>query len=333
MVKADPINLKKVHLTFDYELFFGSSSGSVYNTILKPTDLILEILEKNNATATFFVDYLMLQKMKKASEKMKLDAESIEDQILRLIKAGNRIELHIHPHWLDAKFVDNDWDFSDLSRYRLHSLTENERRFLFDEGKFVLETLARKVSDGYTIRCFRAGGWCIQPFSILKDAFKSSGITIDSSVSFGSVSNSKVLKFDFTKVPDKEMYRFGNEVEVEDENGEFIEVPISYYNHNFKYRIENQIDKQLFPSRYLKFGDGCHNGHGADNTNPKKRILFSEKRMLSIDGIKPRILLNELRKGNKTKFVLISHPKDVSERSLDVLRKLCKSNEFIITHL
>ena len=325
--------MKKVHLTFDYELFFGTHSGSVNNSIIKPTEMIMEVMKKHKATATFFVDYLMISKLQNASEKTKLEAQKISDQLCRLVKAGHRIELHIHPHWLDAKFIDGAWDFSDMRKYRLHSLSESEIMTLFIEGKNHLETIARGVSSDYTIRCFRAGGWCIQPFSRLKSAFQITGLIIDSSVSYGAVSNSKVLKFDYTNTPDKVMYRFADEVEVEDKNGEFLEIPISFYHHGLSHRIENQIDKKVYRSRYIKFGDGCHNGLGADNERRRKKIVFAEKRMLSIDGVKPRIILNALRKSDRNKFVIISHPKDITIRSLDVLEKLCASKEFELTSL
>ena len=325
--------MKSVHITFDYELFFGINAGTVENSIIKPTELIIELMKKYNATATFFVDYLMIVKMQNASEEMKLDAQRIIEQLCRLVKLGHRIELHIHPHWLDAKLINGTWDFSDMRRYRLHSFAESEIITLFTEGKNYLEAIARGVSNDYTIRCFRAGGWCIQPFSQLKSAFKIAGLIIDSSVSFGAVSNSKNLKFDYTNAPDKVMYRFGDEIDVEDKNGDFLEIPISYYDHGLSHRIENQLDKKIYRSRYIKFGDGCHNGLGADNESSQKKIFVSEKRMLSIDGVKPRILHNALKKSDRNKFVLISHPKDISIRSLDALKELCASNEFELTSL
>ena len=325
--------MKKVHITFDYELFFGSNPGTVENSIIKPTELLIQLFKKHDSTATFFIDYLMIVKMQNSSEKMKRESERIIEQLCRLVELGHRIELHIHPHWLDAKLVNDKWDFSEMSRYRLHSFTESEIITLFKEGKIFLERIAQRVVNDYTIRCFRAGGWCIQPFSKLKSAFKSTGIVIDSSVSFGAVSNSKNLKFDFTKIPNKELYHFEEDVEIEDVNGDFIEIPISYYNHGFIYRMVNQIDKIFYSSRYSKFGDGSHIGYGADNEPSKKRIFNSEQRMLSIDGIRPSLLLNILKKSKRDRLVIISHPKDITVRSLDTLNQICASKKFELTSL
>lgn len=290
-------------------------------------------MEHYDAKATFFIDYLMLIKMKTESVETKLNYERILDQLHKIIRLGHRIELHLHPHWLDAKLVNGKWDFSEMKRYRLHSLTEFEIIALFKEGKQVLETIARSVINDYTIKCFRAGGWCIQPFCQLEAAFRSADIFIDSSVSFGAVSNSKNLKFDFTNAPNKEMYHFSNKVDVEDVSGDFLEIPISSYNHNLFHRIVNRLDKIIYQSRYKKFGDGCHHGFGADNTVQKKKIFVSEKRMLSIDGVCPKILTSQLKESRKNKLVLISHPKDISTRSLDTLKRLCKSNKFKLSSL
>ena len=52
-----------IFFTFDYELFFGIKSGSVINSIIRPTKMILDSFEKYNSKATFFVDYLMILKI------------------------------------------------------------------------------------------------------------------------------------------------------------------------------------------------------------------------------------------------------------------------------
>lgn len=69
-------------------------------------------------------------------------------------------------------------------------------------------------------------------FCILKDCFKENGIVIDSSVMHGICQDNKYSKFDFRYAPNKEIYRFLDDVCVEDENGEFVEVPITVYNRN-----------------------------------------------------------------------------------------------------
>lgn len=54
-------------------------------------------------------------------------------------------------------------------------------------------------------------------FCILKDCFKENGIVIDSSVMHGICQDNKYSKFDFRYAPNKEIYRFLDDVCVEDE--------------------------------------------------------------------------------------------------------------------
>jgi hypothetical protein len=43
-------------ITFYYEVFLGHKTGTIETCVIKPTQLILEILHGNNAKAIFFVD-------------------------------------------------------------------------------------------------------------------------------------------------------------------------------------------------------------------------------------------------------------------------------------
>ena len=47
---------KNILLTFDYELFLGSRSGTVDNCLIIPTSKILEVLKRHGAKAVFFID-------------------------------------------------------------------------------------------------------------------------------------------------------------------------------------------------------------------------------------------------------------------------------------
>ena len=93
--------MKKVILSFDYELFFGERSGTVDNSIIRPTELLLNKLDKINGKATFFVDYLMIKYLE-AQPKTTKEARKITTQLQEIVQQGHRIELHIHPHWIDA---------------------------------------------------------------------------------------------------------------------------------------------------------------------------------------------------------------------------------------
>src|SRR4051812_11803887 len=96
---------KKLLLTFDYELFLGVQSGKVDDCLIKPTNLLLSIMEEAKVKSIFFVDSVYLMRLKKQAETVEecqVDYEKITKQIRELIKKGHYVFPHIHPHWLDA---------------------------------------------------------------------------------------------------------------------------------------------------------------------------------------------------------------------------------------
>lgn len=98
--------MKLIIISFDYELFFGIKAGSVYNTLILPTNKMMDSLESIGAKGTYFVDYLMIKKLRDIDEeKARKDLLLIEKQLVDIVKRGHRVELHIHPHWLDAKYL------------------------------------------------------------------------------------------------------------------------------------------------------------------------------------------------------------------------------------
>ena len=115
---------KELVLTIDYELFFGKKSGTVQNCMLKPTDLLMNLLDKYQSKMTIFWDilhYWKLLQLEKLHPEQKKDRTAIKSQICDMVKRGHDVQLHIHPHWLDTDFEKGEWCFS-YDRYALHDL-------------------------------------------------------------------------------------------------------------------------------------------------------------------------------------------------------------------
>ena len=159
---------KKIILSYDYELFFGDKSGTVLKSIIQPTYKLLDAIESVGLKGSFFVDWQMLKNLKEANTERTLsDLRMIVDQIHDIIRRGHRIELHMHPHWVNAKYNgDGTWDFSDFSHYMLSTFSVEDITSMFVEGCNLLNSIAREVEPAYSIVAFRAGGWAVQPFSM-----------------------------------------------------------------------------------------------------------------------------------------------------------------------
>ena len=208
--------------TFDYELFLGERSGTVENCLIIPTEKILRLLNKNHITGVFFIDTTYLIRLKDTADKFmpaKNDYNKIVLQIRTMIKSGHYVFPHIHPHWLDAVYneIENQWDLSNISKYRFHNISIQERELLFETSLNILHEIIHESKPDYKIDSYRAGGWTIQPFEDYKPFFLQYNIKFDFSVLPGFSEITTAQHFDFRKIPGKNIYRFENDIINEEE--------------------------------------------------------------------------------------------------------------------
>ncbi|WP_027394458.1 polysaccharide deacetylase family protein [Aquimarina latercula] len=321
-----------VLITLDYELFFGDS-GSPEKCIIEPTNRLIEIADKYNFKCVFFVDAGYLIKLKEYAnnyQQLKNDYELVSGQVKELSEAGHEIQLHIHSHWEDTVYDGSKWDF-DLSRYRLDSFKEEEVLDIFYRYKSILEDITDKKVFAY-----RAGGWCIQPFSRLKQAFIKNEITIDSTVFYKGKNTTKTQWFDFTEAKDFDSWSFEEDPCIADTSGNFFEFPIASYKVSPVFFWRLIFARKFGGDKHMVIGDGF-----ASQGSIKQilRLLFKgSNSVVSIDGYKIKFLnnaFNKYKKQQKKNFIIIGHPKAFTKYSLEVLEGFCnqvsKNKEDIIT--
>lgn len=320
---------KKIIISFDYELFFGDNPGTVQGSLVGPTNQILEALRYANGKATFFVDYLMLKYMLRNNDTTKAEAALIIEQLKEIVRQGSRIELHLHPHWVDAKYHDGKWDFSDFSHYCLSSFPKEEITQMFVEGTDFLEKIAREVDPSYKIVAYRAGGWAVLPFSKMKEGFFKAGIKVDSSVMQGAIIESNGIKLDFTNSPIMAVYRFNEDVLKEEENGSFIESQICSFRSNIFSYIYGSIWHHLHPNANVIMTDGSHYraslNQSASNHHKVKKSRWEQmhrQQAFGLTGLPPFLLRYHIRHCRQPYVVIISHPKDLTQLLLENIRGL-----------
>jgi hypothetical protein len=215
---------RNILLTFDYELYLGRSSGTARKCLLEPTNRLLSIFERYGCSGIFFVDTLGLASLRQNPETRK-EYEEVAGQLRSLHEKGNYIFPHVHPHWLDAAFdlATKQFSLANISRYSLAAFTAGEVEKLIGQSIALLQELG----ISYDHWGYRAGGWCIQPFSLFKPAFTSLNIRYDFSVMPGYKNDHPEQKFDFSDVELNAPYAFENEVNKPANNGAFTEFPIS----------------------------------------------------------------------------------------------------------
>ncbi len=313
-----------IFFTFDYELFFGTNPGSIDKCIIEPTNRLIELAEKFDAKFTFFVDsgyVLKLQEYKEKYPVLEKDYIKITEQVKILSKLGHDIQLHIHSHWEDSHYDGQKW-VMDVSRYRIHTFSESEIEDIVFRYKKVLVDLV-----GDKVFAFRAGGWCIQPFEKIKKAFLNNNIWADSTVFYGGQNLSDTHYYDFSNAPKEDKWTFDDSPIEKVEKGKFIELPITAMKMSPLFYHKYLFSKLFSVDKYKHFGDG-----GAVSPSKKyilKLLLKSSYSCCSTDGKKSELLQKAFNKelSKKQNFVVIGHPKALSEGSLENMEKFIKSNQ------
>jgi hypothetical protein len=143
-----------------------------------------------------------------------------------MIDEGHYVMPHVHPHWLDAIYLEEtgEFDLTNVDKYRFHNLTPEQRREVLESSVQILQDIIWKKYPDYKIDSFRAGGWSIQPFSDFKPVFEEFGIKYDLSVVTGLYQFSSAQIYDFSAVPRKFIYRFNEDITVESKDGPFIQI-------------------------------------------------------------------------------------------------------------
>lgn len=319
---------KNIFFSFDYELFLGKKSGTVMNCMLKPTSLLIEILEKHNIKGIFFVDFTYLSILeKKNTTATQTDFERIIQQLTELAEKGHYIFPHLHPHWLDAKYNknENQWDLSNLTRYTLNALDDKTLEALFDASfKYMKMIYKDKLPD---VIGYRAGGLFIQPFKKIKQHFLKHSIAFDSSVLPNRKKTFEFGSYNYAEIQTSSPYFFSDEVTEQHKKGIFIEMPITTIQLNLKNKILNSIYFRWVQKRQSPFGDGTATRFNVSNTKKANRwysyFLHSDSETCSIElfnPIKTKLIYQLLKK--QEYIMVLSHPKLINTKQLNDLDKL-----------
>jgi len=316
----------KIVLTLDYELFFGQKTGSVSKSIVDATERLVTVLDEFNIKAVFFVDVGFLKQLdyyRSDHPELEKDYQLISDQLKQLSNEEHDLQLHVHPHWEDSRYHDGKWKI-DAKRYKLSDWSTERVDDIVTEYKGILEQFAINNS----VFAYRAGGFCIQPFDKIKAALKKNDIWLDSTVFEGGGNESKTHSFSFQNMPSQSEWKFGDDPLEVDENGNFLEIPISSCRVSPLFYWKLALTRLMKDSRHQSFGDG--------NSLPKtkkwliKKLSIPSTICASIDGFKVthlnKAFVQEKRKHPDGNFVIIGHPKALTEYSLNEFRKFIANN-------
>lgn len=311
-----------VYITLDYELFLGSNTGTVQNCLLTPGHYLLEVLDKHNIKATFFVDAAYLFKLRELSKSwpsLNEDYHAIINHVSLLSQQGHSIQLHFHPQWLYSKY-DGGWSM-DSDHYKIDDMGQVDINEILPQAIELLNSIISKP-----VSAFRAGGYTLKNFALVKHIFAKYGVKCDSSVLRDCSMHSDFQQYDYRKCPSLGSYTFENSFVNNINSGSFVEYPISTMKVNCitsfadRFRYKNAVKIKDNKA----WGDGKSVSPFKTRTPIIKKLLLllkSSYRVASIDGIKSA-WLESIFNYNKTlynEFVVIGHPKLITPFSLNNL--------------
>ena len=308
----------RVLLTFDYELFFGTRTGTVEACMIRPTELLLQMCRKHEVSMTFFIDVGYLLKLEEYAPQfptLAKDLALVKEQVARMLALDCSVQLHIHPHWEKSSFDGEKWNIVTDGCYKLDDFSDREIEGIVKTYHRYLTELTQKPVDS-----FRAGGWCIQPFSRLAGVFGELGIVCDPSVFPGGRFQSSHYAFDFTAVPRfSDDYRFEDDVCKAVPDGQFVELPIASWRYTPAFYWTLYALGRMDPKRHKMMGDGHFLAQPGRKRSVLTRFTWNH---VSADGFYAGILTRQARfyaKRNVRHFVVIGHPKSLTLYSVEQL--------------
>ena len=310
-------------LSMDYELFF-QRSGSIEKCLFEPTAMLLDFAKESGVRFTFYIDAGMLCRMAELAPlnaTLQKELSLIKENVAMIARAGHEIGLHIHPHWEDTRYAGGEWDFSN-TRYKLDDFSDDEIRDIVSRYATVLNDLC----DGQ-VRTYRAGGFCVEPFTRLRGSLREQEITVDSSVVSGLRIRDPDKGVDFRRAPDEGWWFFDESPSVPKANGEFIEIPVTKQVLPTWHYWGRAFSRVLGRQPTTVAGDGTSKAIGRAEII---RRLTGRGRTseLSADAPKAgRLNAADIGRTDRRVWHVMGHPKLVGQSSLDALQKFIDRKE------
>jgi len=124
-------------------------------------------------------------------------ADQWDEVVLETYRAGQDMQLHVHPQWSDCSYQDGKWtltgDWSILDYPRDHA------KRLLETSKAYLEALIKRVDPSYRCVSFRSGSWCIAPSPHILEILVELGIILDVSIVGGVKYDTNRIQLDYSR--------------------------------------------------------------------------------------------------------------------------------------
>lgn len=310
-------------LTLDYELY-GDGSGNVFSHMIYPTEKILSICSQHGVKLTLFFEVLEYIRLKNEWDNgnhmgyVENPVQAIEQQLQTMAHEGHDIQLHVHPQWVNAKFVDGAWQV-DFDNWRLGEFSVPQPYTIEDmlrQGKQVIESLIRPVCPDYQCTMLRAGGYNVMPSGPVYQAMVNVGLRVDSSVYPGGFETGELSRYDFRAAPLKLDYwpALAENFCEQAAGSEVLEIPIFALPQRRFFKISPARIRSAFQNR--DSATRSFSAKAGKRSLVQKMFFLLEKEAFTWDfclfdfGLHKRFFRHiEKNLKGRSSFLLIGHPK------------------------
>ena len=220
----------------------------------------------------------------------------------------------------------------DFEHYKISDMPVEDIKTLIPQAIELLQSYSVNK-----IKAFRAGGYSFPNDAIFLNILRKYAIDIDTSVLKGAKVSSKYQTYNYTTVPSLSPYHFEDNLCTSEVDGYFTEYPISTITMiGYRYWLLKRTLNQHYSSFSCieKFGDGRGIGIPGDKfariMNKIKRLFTFSVISATIDGAFSQYLENVYRHNisnhNNNSFVIIGHPKNLSERSIEIFENFINAH-------
>ncbi|HPT14750.1 MAG TPA: hypothetical protein PK796_08185 [Bacteroidales bacterium] len=318
----------KLILTFDHELPLGGVRTSYKEALFDPTYRLFDLAGELKVPVVLFSDILCAMRFKEWNRQDFYDPYVL--QLQEAVRKQHDVQLHLHPHWLTTKFLNNT--FKPSTDYKLADFEKHNEwpvNRIIEEGTNLLTQICIAADPNYKCNSFRAGGYNLEGnSSLIFSTLYQNGIRFDSSLIKGYYFRSGLSEINYFNLPKQPNWFIGltGDIRKPDING-IYEIPIaSIPKTPFEVPTRFKL-KKLANQGPKNHGYQIHEGNPTDMQS-KIKMMFSA-RMLSFDNYTLSIdylmknLSHNIRKYSKHDTAILSisgHPKSMGDYSFGLMK-------------
>ena len=189
-----------IHLALvdDWELS-GNGSGDVHRLQFEPLRRLVSIYDRLGIRGSFnaeVMQQLTFRQHQNEHEELRTWANEWDDVVRETFRNGHDIQLHIHPQWQNAEYIDGRWNLT--SDWSILNYSRDAAHQMLVRGKEYLENLLKDIKPSYRCVSFRSGAWCIAPSPHMLELLVNLGIVFDMSIVAGVKYDTRNIKLDYT---------------------------------------------------------------------------------------------------------------------------------------